>query len=95
MTNSTTIGDTPNSQETSTYSAYITEELRHYDEHLRDVRGLQPVRVEIDCASLVGCWKASTRIARSCLPGCGLMMFGSSLSGGWQGARRQPMHHNM
>ena len=40
MTNSTTSGDTPNSRETSTYSAYITEDLRHYDEHLRDVRGL-------------------------------------------------------
>ena len=40
MTKSTTSGDTPNSREASTYSAYITEELRHYDEHLRDVRGL-------------------------------------------------------
>ena len=40
MTISTTIGDTPNSPGTSTYSAYITEELRRYDEHLRDVRGL-------------------------------------------------------
>ena len=40
MTKSTTSGDTPNSPEASTYSAYIMEELRHYDEHLRDVRGL-------------------------------------------------------
>ena len=40
MTNSTTSGDTPNSPEASTYSAHITEELRRYDEHLRDVRGL-------------------------------------------------------
>lgn len=40
MTISTTSGDTPNSLEASTYSAYITEELRRYDEHLRDVRGL-------------------------------------------------------
>jgi integrase len=37
MTISTTIGDTPNSPGISTY---ITEELRRYDEHLRDVRGL-------------------------------------------------------
>jgi len=40
MTISTTSRDTPNSPEASTYSAYITEELRSYDEHLRDVRGL-------------------------------------------------------
>jgi len=40
MTISTTSGDTPNFPEASTYSAYITEELRRYDEHLRDVRGL-------------------------------------------------------
>ena len=40
MTNSTTSGDTPNSPEASTYSAHITKELRRYDEHLRDVRGL-------------------------------------------------------
>lgn len=40
MTKPTTSGDTPNSREASAYSAHITEELRHYDEHLRDVRGL-------------------------------------------------------
>ncbi len=40
MTNSTTSGDTPHSPESSTYSVHITEELRRYDEHLRDVRGL-------------------------------------------------------
>jgi integrase len=40
MTISTTSRDTPNSRATSTYSAYITEELRRYDEHQRDVRGL-------------------------------------------------------
>ena len=40
MTISATNGDTPNSPETLTYSAYIREELRLYDEHLRDVRGL-------------------------------------------------------
>lgn len=40
MTISTTNGDVPNSLEPSTYSAYIKEELRRYDEHLRDVRGL-------------------------------------------------------
>ena len=40
MTISTTNGGTPNSPEASTYSAYITEELRRYDEHQRDVRGL-------------------------------------------------------
>ena len=40
MTISTTNGDTPNSPETLTYSAYIKEELRRYDEHIRDVRGL-------------------------------------------------------
>lgn len=40
MTIPKTRGDTPNSPEASTYSAYITEELRRYDEHLRDVRGL-------------------------------------------------------
>ena len=40
MTISTTNGDTPNSPEASTYSAFIKEELRRYDEHLRDVRGL-------------------------------------------------------
>ncbi len=40
MTNSTTSGDTPNIPGDSIYSAYITEELRRYDEHLRDVRGL-------------------------------------------------------
>ena len=40
MTISTTNGDAPNSPEDSTYSAYIKEELRRYDEHLQDVRGL-------------------------------------------------------
>ena len=40
MSTSTTNGDTPNAPETSTYSACINEELRRYDEHLRDVRGL-------------------------------------------------------
>ena len=40
MTISTTNGDAPNSPGSSTHSAYITEELRRYDEHLRDVRGL-------------------------------------------------------
>lgn len=40
MTISTTNGDAPNSPGASTYSAHITEELRRYDEHLRDVRGL-------------------------------------------------------
>ena len=40
MTISTTSGDRPNSPETPIYSAHITEELRRYDEHLRDVRGL-------------------------------------------------------
>lgn len=40
MTIPTTSGDTPNSLEASTYSVHITEELRRYDEHLRDVRGL-------------------------------------------------------
>ena len=40
MTISKTNGDAPNSPEASTYSAYIKEELRRYDEHLQDVRGL-------------------------------------------------------
>lgn len=40
MTISTTNGDAPNSSGASTYSAYITEELRRYDKHLRDVLGL-------------------------------------------------------
>lgn len=40
MTISTTSWDTPNSPEASTYSAYITDELRSYDEHLLDVRVL-------------------------------------------------------
>lgn len=40
MTISTTKGETPNSPEASIYSVHITEELRRYDEHLRDVRGL-------------------------------------------------------
>ena len=40
MNISTTNGDAPNSPEASTYSAYIKEELRRYDEHLQDVRGL-------------------------------------------------------
>lgn len=40
MTIPTTSGDTPNFPEAPTYSAHITEELRRYDEHLRDVRGL-------------------------------------------------------
>lgn len=40
MTNSTTSGDKPNPPKAPTYSAHITEELRRYDEHLRDVRGL-------------------------------------------------------
>ena len=40
MTISTTNGDAPNFAETSTYSAHIKEELRRYDEHLQDVRGL-------------------------------------------------------
>lgn len=40
MTIPTTSGDTPNSLKVPTYSAHITEELRRYDEHLRDVRGL-------------------------------------------------------
>lgn len=40
MTTSTTSGDTSNSPEAATYSSHITEELRRYDEHLRDVRGL-------------------------------------------------------
>ena len=40
MTNSTTSGDAPNSLGASTFSAHITEELRRFDEHLRDVRGL-------------------------------------------------------
>lgn len=40
MTIPTTSGDTPNSPEAPTCSAHITEELRRYDEHLRDVRGL-------------------------------------------------------
>jgi hypothetical protein len=40
MTNSTTSGDTPSIPGASIYSAHITDELRRYDEHLRDVRGL-------------------------------------------------------
>ena len=40
MTISTTNGEAPKSLEASTYSAFIKEELRRYDEHLRDVRGL-------------------------------------------------------
>lgn len=40
MTIYMTSGDKPNSPEAPTYSAHITEELRRYDEHLRDVRGL-------------------------------------------------------
>lgn len=40
MTNSTTSGDMPKSSAASTHSAHVTEELRRYDEHLRDVRGL-------------------------------------------------------
>ena len=40
MTIPTTSGDTLNSPEASTFSAHITEELRRYDGHLRDVRGL-------------------------------------------------------
>lgn len=40
MTKSTTSGDTPKSPGALTYSAFIKEELRRYDEHLRDVRGL-------------------------------------------------------
>jgi len=40
MTISTTSGDKLNFPEGSTDSAHITEELRRYDEHLRDVRGL-------------------------------------------------------
>ena len=42
MTNSTTSGDTPSIPGASIYSAHITDELRRYDEHLRDVRGLAP-----------------------------------------------------
>ena len=40
MAQTTMSGDASNAPEASTYSAYITEELRRYDEHLRDVRGL-------------------------------------------------------
>lgn len=40
MTTATISGGAPTSPKASTYSAYITEELRRYDEHLRDVRGL-------------------------------------------------------
>ena len=40
MTISTTSGDKPNSPEALIYSAHITEELRRYDEHLQNVRGL-------------------------------------------------------
>lgn len=38
MTISTTNGEAPKSLEAMTYSAFIKEELRRYDEHLRDVR---------------------------------------------------------
>ena len=40
MAQTTMSGDASNAPEASTYSAYITEELCRYDEHLRDVRGL-------------------------------------------------------
>ncbi len=40
MTIATTSRDTPNFPGASPFSAPITEELRRYDEHLRDVRGL-------------------------------------------------------
>lgn len=40
MTISTINGDAPKSPGASTHSAFIQEELRRYDEHLRDVRGL-------------------------------------------------------
>ena len=40
MNNTTTNRDAPNIPRGSTFSAHITEELRRYDEHLRDVRGL-------------------------------------------------------
>ncbi len=40
MNYTTTSRDTPNFPMASTISAPITEELRRYDEHLRDVRGL-------------------------------------------------------
>ncbi len=40
MTISTTNGGAPKFPEALNYSAYIKEELRRYDEHLRDVRGL-------------------------------------------------------
>ena len=40
MNNTTTNRDAPNIPEGSKFSAHITEELRRYDEHLRDVRGL-------------------------------------------------------
>ena len=40
MTISTTNGDAPKPPGASTYSAFIQEELRRYDEHLWDARGL-------------------------------------------------------
>ncbi|MHB1915591.1 MAG: tyrosine-type recombinase/integrase [Acidiferrobacteraceae bacterium] len=40
MNHTTTRPDAPNIPASSTFSAFITEELRRYDEHLRDVRGL-------------------------------------------------------
>ena len=92
MTISTTIGDTPNSPGTSTYSAYITEELRRYDEHLRDVRGLsagtRKDRLRIIGLLLEGKFKHREVVFAR-------MIFGSSLPSGWQGTRRLPMHHNM
>ncbi len=40
MNHTTTRPDAPNIPASSTFSAFITEELCRYDEHLRDVRGL-------------------------------------------------------
>jgi integrase len=40
MNNTTTSRDAPNIPGGSTFTAHITEELRRYDEHFQDVRGL-------------------------------------------------------
>ena len=95
MTISTTNGDAPNSPEASTYSAYIKEELRRYDEHLQDVRGLsagtRKDRLRIIGLLLEGKFKHREVVFARMQPDDIRQFFPRD----WHSARRPPMHHNM
>ena len=86
---------TPKAWSSASSSACITEELRRYDDYLRDVRGLaaETRRGRIRVTGLLLQQKFNGRAVD--IRGCDQMTFANSLPAEWRCTGQHPMHRIM